>query len=231
MRARRGKIEQVPRGFAAVILAAGKASSRGRPLPLRLYRGRTLVEHAVRTALDSGASEVVVVVGEHAAEIRRAVRHLPVRVIENREWREGMASSIRTGISGLSSNCDAAILCLCDRVKVTADHLRALGERALAPDGPPIVASLYEGVLGAPAAFARSQIPRLLELTGEQGARRLIRDGATQVEAIEFVGANERVAPVEHLMPVRRELPERAWTKPCVRAHPLRAPPYGTCPT
>jgi len=49
-----------PFRFGVVILAAGGSTRLGRPKQLLPYWGKTLVEHAARTALASGADEVVV---------------------------------------------------------------------------------------------------------------------------------------------------------------------------
>ncbi len=171
------------------------------------FLGRTLVEHAARTALASGASEVIVVVGKHVDEIRRRLKWLPVRVIHNREWTEGISSSIRAGISGLRSNPTAAVLYLCDQSKVTPQHLSTLGQRAIAPGGPSIVASAYDGVVGVPCAFAAEMFPRLLALQGKSGARDLVRSSEEVVETIRFADANKRPeTPGSH-----RPKPERTY--------------------
>jgi|GEM_PF-455430 len=189
--------------FAVIVLAAGTSTGRSRPKQLLPYLGRTLVEHAARTALASGACEVVVVAGEHAPEIRCLLARLPVRVVQNREWAEGISSSIRTGLAGLRSDASAAIIALCDQPTITAAHLRALGERVLTGDTP-IVASSYEGVLGAPAAFSQEMFPRLLELNGPAGARHLIRSADVHVQAITFEGANEEVEIADSFGPLLR---------------------------
>lgn len=191
------------RRFAAVVLAAG-APGKGRPGQLTPYLGHSLVEHVARIALGSGASEVVVVAGDGADEIRARLARLPVRVVENRRWREGISSSIRTGISSLRSGPEAAVICLCDQPKVTSSHLRALGERATAPDGPSIAASFYDGVTGAPAAFRGSLFERLLRLPEGSGARHLIREADVPIETIPFDEANAEVpVPEAGPRPVR----------------------------
>src|SRR5579859_4315548 len=129
------------KSFAAIILAAGDAPNGQTPAPLRTYLGLPLVERMARTALATGATEVVVVAGKHSGRIRRCLTHLRVRVVENDQWREGLASSVRTGIAALRGGHDAAFFCLCDRPHITAAHLTSLVERVLEPNGPLIAAS------------------------------------------------------------------------------------------
>ncbi|MEI6051730.1 MAG: NTP transferase domain-containing protein, partial [Opitutaceae bacterium] len=87
--------------FGAIILAAGASSRLGSPKQLLLLDGQPLVTRAAQAALTAGAWPVVVVLGAHAEKIRPALARLPVIVVENAAWPEGMAASIRTGITTL----------------------------------------------------------------------------------------------------------------------------------
>ncbi len=56
---------------AAVILAAGQGTRMKSPTPKVLHKvaGRTLVDHAIDTALDLGCERIVVVVGAHSPQV------------------------------------------------------------------------------------------------------------------------------------------------------------------
>jgi CTP:molybdopterin cytidylyltransferase MocA len=90
----------------------------------------------------------------------------------NENWDEGMASSIRAGI-GLVTAADGAILMTCDQPAVTAEHLRKL----MAPGE--LTASGYAGRRGVPAYFPTQNFPALLRLTGDAGAREMLRNAAS----------------------------------------------------
>lgn len=173
--------------FGVVLLCAGASSRMGRTKGLLPYLGRTLVEHAVRTALASGAEEIVVVLGADASALRERLAGLKVQIVLNGDWEEGMGSSIRVGVAALSPHLDGAVIALGDQPKITPAHLRALAEGLR---DAPIVASTYDGVLGAPCAFARVEFERLLSLKGDVGARALVRGGDEPVATIAFAGAN-----------------------------------------
>ena len=175
--------------FGVVVLAAGGSTRLGRSKQLLPYLGRTLVEHAARTALASGAAEVVVVVGAEASAVREALRGLRVRIVAYPDWALGMGGSIAAGVAALSSDVEAAVVALGDQPRIAPGHLRTLAER-IVETGKPIVASSYDGVLGAPCAFARSEFERLRALSGDLGARRLVRSAGGDVESVEFAGAN-----------------------------------------
>lgn len=211
--------------FGVVVLAAGGSARLGRPKQLLPYLGRTLVEHAVRTALASGASEVVVVVGANADAIRVRLAGLPVRIVNNREWAEGMGSSIRRGVAALGPDVSSAVIALADQPRITPDHLRSLA--GALGEGTALAASSYDGVVGAPCAFARSEFPSLLGLTGDAGARFLIRQAGDALATIAFDGANVDVDTSEDfkaLVPDWDAVPvEEVSHDP----HEARGPPMG----
>ena len=49
-----------------------------------------------------------------------------------------------------------------------------------------IVASGYENIIGTPVFFHKNLFPELLQLTGDKGARNLIRQYADKVEVVPF---------------------------------------------
>lgn len=212
--------------FGVVVLAAGGSSRLGRAKQLLPYLGRTLVEYAVRTALASGAAEVVVVVGAEASAVREALRGLKVRIVVNADWALGMGGSIAAGVAALSPSVEAAVVALGDQPRITPAHLRTLATRVF-ETGRPIVASLYEGVLGAPCAFARSEFEGLRGLSGDLGARRLIRSGGEAVETVEFAGANVDVDTPEDYQALVPSRDDETLTDAGFAPDSARAPPVG----
>ena len=175
--------------FAVIVLAAGATEHRQRPRQLLPYLGKTPIEHAARTALASGAREVIVVAGSDAPLLRDKLKNLPIRVVYNRDWEEGIASSIRCGIRTLSSDVECAVVALGDQAKITPGLLRDLAQKQFESDST-IVASSYDGVVGAPCAFSREVFSELLCLQGASGARELIRRAPFPIETIEFAEGN-----------------------------------------
>ena len=161
------------RPFSIVVLAAGASRRLGRPKQLLPFEGKTLIEHIAGQALSSGATEVIVVVGAIADEVRSVLSSLPLQFLENHAWKEGMGSSIVAGIAAIDRDSEAAVIVTCDQPSVTAAHLRALAEKCL--EGGQVVASSYAGVVGVPCAFPRFWFERLEELSGDMGARELVR--------------------------------------------------------
>ncbi len=165
------------RRFGAVILAAGSSSRMWSPKQLLPVGGRPLVVRAAEAALASPAWPVVGVLGAREEEIRPALARLPVLIVDNPAWAEGVASSIRAGIATLgqfSRALDGALLALCDQPAFSAAAIERLAD-ALRAGGGSIAAARYGGHCGAPALFLRRHFPALAALTGEEGARALLQ--------------------------------------------------------
>lgn len=160
----------------AIVLAAGSSRRLGRPKQLLTIDGETLVARAARIAREA-VGEVLIVIpswseGPGWPDVQTLVNHHP---------EEGVASSIRLGVSA----CDGdVLLVLCDQPRITAAHLRALAEA-----GAPIAGTAYAGIVGVPAFFARTYRDELLALRGDAGARRIIEAHRDVVTAIPFEDA------------------------------------------
>ena len=167
--------------MTAAILAAGASSRLGQPKQLLRFEGQSLVERAARAALAADIARVLVVVGRDALAIADELRDLPVEILVNEDWPEGMASSVRCAVNG-AGDADALLLTPCDLPLLSSAHLRALMEQ-YERENAPIVASRYNETLGAPLVIARSLWPELLQLHGDVGARRVImRHDASFIE-------------------------------------------------
>jgi molybdenum cofactor cytidylyltransferase len=167
-------------GLHAIVLAAGAATRFGSAKQLALVAGRPLLHTAVARAADVAGSAVTVVLGARAAELTPLLRHSHASVVINREWREGMASSIRAGVARLPSSCAAALLMLVDQVAVTAEDLQRLVSAWRRQPGY-IVAARYGMTTGVPAIFPRSAFPDLASLRGDVGARVLLQRNPDRV--------------------------------------------------
>jgi molybdenum cofactor cytidylyltransferase len=176
--------------FGVMILAAGASTRMGAPKQLLELAGRPLVVHAAEAALASSAWPVVVVLGAHAEKIRPALARLPVLVAENPAWAEGMAASIRAGMTTLrqfSQQLDAALVALCDQPAFSAEVIAQL-IATQRTTGRSIVAARYGGHAGAPALFLREHFPALAALTGEEGARALLNGDPGGVATVDLPG-------------------------------------------
>ncbi|WP_376788382.1 selenium cofactor biosynthesis protein YqeC [Thermoflexus sp.] len=159
---------------AGIVLAAGEGRRFGKPKAMAEWHGRPLVRHVVALAQRAGLDPVIVVVGAQATQVRKALIGLPVRIVENPAWPEGMSRSIQAGLQALPAEVEAFVLLQVDQPMVRPRWLRQLVEihRATAR---PLVVGIVDGDPRPPALFARPLFPALRELRGDQGGRPLIQ--------------------------------------------------------
>jgi xanthine/CO dehydrogenase XdhC/CoxF family maturation factor/CTP:molybdopterin cytidylyltransferase MocA len=188
LRDRRGSIHDDAKRNAIVILAAGGSQRMGRPKQLVSIDGRSLVRRAAEAALGAGGASVYIVAGAEIDGIREEVRGLSVEVIKNDAWQEGIASSIRAGVETLERQerpIEALVLMLCDQPGVSEEALRRL-LRVHRMTHAPVVASRYPDGPGVPALFRAEMFAALKSLTGDVGARQLIRHLDREVVTVPF---------------------------------------------
>jgi molybdenum cofactor cytidylyltransferase len=158
---------------AALVLAAGRSSRMGNANKLtQTLRGKPLVRHAVEAALASQASPVLVVTGHDAHDVHKALAGLNVSFIDNPAHAEGMATSLRAGLSALPENAAGAVVLLGDMPNVTSAIIDRLMAAATA-EAKAVVPTLL-GQRGNPVLLMRTMLPDVLKLSGDQGARKLL---------------------------------------------------------
>jgi len=136
--------------------------------------GRPLARIVVEEALASRARPVIVVVGHERAKVENALAGLPVEVVYNPDFAQGLGTSVRAGIAAVPAEADGAIVCLGDMPQVDA----ALIDRLMAafdPDrGALIVMPTVEGRRGNPVLWSRRFFHDLMAIEGDVGARHFI---------------------------------------------------------
>ena len=160
----------------------------GTPKQLLTYRGCTLIRHMAEVAIASVCQPIVVVLGANAERIKPEISQLPIPIVENQQWEEGMSASIRVGLAALlavNKNLDAVAIALCDQPFVSPQTLNQLVE-AYYLTGKPIITSEYAGTLGVPALFNRTLFSELMALKSTEGAKQLIKRHIHEISSIPF---------------------------------------------
>ncbi len=177
------------RNVAAVILAAGRSTRMGGPNKLLAeLGGKPLVRIVTEQALESKASNVIVVTGHQAEEVQKALQGLRVKFVHNPDFAEGLASSVKTGIAAVPENADGAVICLGDMPLISAHLIDRLIE-AFAPDrGNLIAVPVSDGRRGNPVLWSRRFFNELMTLDGDIGARHLIAKHSEAVAEVPVEG-------------------------------------------
>jgi molybdenum cofactor cytidylyltransferase len=172
---------------ALIILAAGASTRLGQPKQNLVFQNKTLLQNAIEAGLASGCRPMVVVLGANADKIHLPIEHEDVDILINKDWAEGMASSIRLAIKHVEKDAavKGAIIMLCDQPYVNVELLERLQKKQLETEKP-IIACIYNYVIGVPALFDRLLFDDLRSLTGNEGAKKIIKDHQSDVATVLF---------------------------------------------
>lgn len=179
--------------IAAVILAAGEGRRfHGKTHKLRaMVRGKPLVRWAVDHALEAGLDETVVVAG--AVDLIDVVP-TSVTLIHNEAWEQGQALSLQVAVTyAHHMGHEAVVVGLGDMPAVPASAWRAVAEA----EGVVVTAEL--GGRRSPPVKLASSIWPLLPLSGDEGARGLIRQRPDLVVQVSCEGEPTDIDTVEAL--------------------------------
>lgn len=162
--------------IVGVVLAAGASRRLGHPKQLVQVEGSPLIVRAVNALLSvPEITEVVVVLGAHAAKIRPLIDCLSVKIIEISDWEEGLSRSLRAGITEIRHHIpttDAALFTLCDQPALDHQAIQSLVDaRKNSPAG--IVAARFDDHPAAPCLVDCQYFEFLSHIEGDQGARAL----------------------------------------------------------
>lgn len=182
-----------------VILAAGASIRLGKPKQLLQYHGKSLLQNAIDTAINSNADTVTVVLGANSDNILMKIDRSGINILVNKEWEEGMASSVRNGLNELlfiSPSTDAVIIMVCDQPHVSPALINDLINKQK-QTGKSIVTCDYGEVIGPPVLFHRSLFNELMQLTGDAGARKIIQKHNEEVTTVLFTKGKIDIDSIE----------------------------------
>lgn len=170
--------------IVGVLLAAGSGARFGSQKLLARARGSPIVAAAART-LAPLVDYLIVVVGSEAESVSKALAGVDVgAIVANYHWADGLSTSLRVGVIAAAPVADAVVIALGDQPGVDPDVVRTVIAR-WRESGKPIVATRYRGVPGHPVLLGRAVFEEVMSITGDVGARDLIKREPTRVAFVD----------------------------------------------
>lgn len=176
-----------------IILAAGASRRMGTPKQtLQVEKGKGLLIKTIETALATSLQPVIVVVGANKTKVVPELAGLPVTIVDNAFWAEGMATSIKIGLAGLfmtEPKLDGVLMLVCDQPYLTTKILEEMvvtyGE-----SGKKAVACRYEKSWGVPVLIGRELLGEIIEIEGDHGAKSFLKNHREDVAFVDFPKGN-----------------------------------------
>jgi molybdenum cofactor cytidylyltransferase len=173
------------------VLAAGSGSRFGGGKLLAPWNGGVLLDGALAAAFAAPARSVVVVTGADPEGVGAAARGFAahsggaerLNLVHAEDYAEGMGASLRRAAAVLPDDCAGAFVFLGDMPRIPHAVLQPLADAVLA--GAPAAAPRFDGQRGHPALIGRELLPGLLTLSGDAGARAVLKDLGPHLALIE----------------------------------------------
>ena len=169
--------------IAAIVLAAGRATRFGRQKVVASLGGSPLVRHVVERLEESSVGEILVVAGDEADAVGRAINGTRARLAVNPDPASGLSESLRIGLHATPADAEAILIALGDQPLIdpgVVDLIIAAwrGQRGT------IIVPVYNGERGNPVLFDASLRAELMMLEGDQGARHLFETHSSYVHRL-----------------------------------------------
>lgn len=170
----------------ALVLAAGFSSRMGRNKMLLPFADSTVIESTAQAFLKSDLNGVAVVLGNEKEKIQQILAPYPIQFIENCRFAQGMSTSLREGIKCLMNDpeLDGVMISPGDMPFMKQETINFILEK-FQETSYPIIIPQYQGKKGHPVLFARSLFPQLMEISGDMGARDVVRQNFKQCLLLE----------------------------------------------
>ncbi len=162
-------------GVVGVVLAAGESRRMGKLKALLPFGDRTVIEQVIDNLLRADLDGVTVVLGHRASGIAAVVTSLPVQILYNADYREGMTSSVQVAFGQIEPVPEAYMLALVDQPHLGHEPAqRVLAAHRQTPHKG-LVIPTYQGKRGHPIVIGRQYRQEVLALGRDQGLNQVTR--------------------------------------------------------
>jgi xanthine dehydrogenase accessory factor len=176
------KNEKIP--VWCIVLAAGESKRMKQQKLLMPYQGKTIIERVVDTAICSKAENILVVLGSDKKNVEKKINHPKVLTVENKNFKEGMLSSIRCGINSIPGHVKASIIQLGDQPMVKTEVIdNLIGTYKNGQKG--IIIPTFEGKRGHPILLDLKFRKEINSLDSETGLRGLLFNHPEEIQEVE----------------------------------------------
>ena len=175
--------------ISAILLAAGQSKRMdGENKLTKEIQGTPLIKHSVKNILASSIDELIVVLGYQKEIIEKLIdKNKKIKFVFNKDFESGMASSIKVGLNHLSKNTEYFFICLGDMPMVNSDIYNQLINSRNQKN---IIVPTYNGQQGNPVLFDKSMKEKVMDITGDVGAKKILELNKDKILNIEIDDQN-----------------------------------------
>ena len=175
--------------ISSILLAAGLSKRmNGENKLTKKIEGKPLIMHSVKNILASSIDKLIVVLGYQKEIIEKLIdKNEKIKFVFNKDFESGMASSIKTGLDNLSEKTEAFFICLGDMPMVNHDIYNQLIK---SKNNKEIIVPTHKGQQGNPVLFAKTMKEKIMNITGDVGAKKILELNEDKILNLEIKDQN-----------------------------------------
>ena len=160
----------------AILLAAGQSKRmKSENKLIKLYKNKPLINYSLNVLTKSKVNKIILVLGHQHKEVKKIIKkNKKIIFTYNKNYKRGMASSIKTGLKKISKNDKGFIVVQSDMPFVKQSDINKIC-RSINSKKFLIHALKYKTRVGNPIGFDSSLIKKFKNIKGQFGAKFMVK--------------------------------------------------------
>ncbi len=162
--------------ISAILLAAGQSQRMGGDNKLiKKYNKKHLINHILDTLIKSKIKKIIIVLGFQTSRVKKIiVKNKKINFVYNKNYKFGMASSIKTGLKRISKKNIGFLIIHADMPNISRKIINKLYDVIKSKDKE-IFVPTYKRKLGNPVGFKYCMLKSVKKIAGDRGAKKIIK--------------------------------------------------------
>ena len=160
----------------AILLAAGQSKRmKSENKLIKLYKNKPLINYSLNVITKSKVNKIIIVLGHQHKELKKIIKkNKKIIFTYNKNYKKGMASSIKNGLKKISKNDKGFIVAQSDMPFVKQSDINKIC-RSINSKKFLIHALKYKTRVGNPIGFDSSLIKKFKNIKGQLGAKFMVK--------------------------------------------------------
>ena len=160
----------------AILLAAGQSKRmKSENKLIKLYKNKALINYSLNVLKKSKVNKIIIVLGHQHKEVKKIIKkNKKIIFTYNKNYKKGMASSIKIGLKKISKNDKGFIVVQSDMPFVKQSDINKIC-RSINYKKFLIHALKYKNRVGNPIGFDSSLIKKFKNIKGQFGAKFMVK--------------------------------------------------------
>lgn len=178
--------------ISGILLAAGESKRMGKPKLILNLGKSNIINATIDNLLKSEIYELIIVLGHEAQKIESSLSTQDKRIkfVTNKNYREGMSTSIKCGVLTTSKESEAFLIALGDQPLISPKVINRLIEKYQSSKVG-IVTVMHKSLRGHPVLISKKYVKELLSLNGDIGARDLLKQHLDDTASVKIESSEE----------------------------------------